>query len=492
MVVVAVVFRSGGGLRIASAAAAVLVCFMLLLGVRNYAAFGEFYIFSPQGAVNLYIGNASFADGKAAVAPPTRYPYDVSADPSEDSITLACRQAALESVGRALSDRELSQYYVRKTFAEIRSDFPGWVGLMLRKTYYFLNSYERSDVKLLPRFIAMHSRVLKLPLLTYSVVLPLGIAGLCLSLWQRKRLAWILAAGVLAYALNAVMFFVVWRFRIPAVPFLIMFSGFAAVEAFESVKGRAWKRAAVIGLLVCATAALSLSRFHEVAEEEWEAHYLINEAALYLKAEEPEEAVRVYHEAIEADPGNARAYFYLGKAYATQGRVSESQEMMDKAMRLNRSYRPFAFLTIGVALEKKGDYRNAASYYEKALEADRTLGLAAFNLGFCMLNLGNMPEAERAFTQAEILCKDDMEALIGIAGAFVKLGQYDRGANLALAVIQRDQQNVEAWYTAGLAREAQGRYAEALGYFENALRLMPRSEEIRQKIQVLRAQRIRG
>jgi tetratricopeptide (TPR) repeat protein len=491
VLVVALAFRAQGGIRIAGVVCSVLLCFMLLLGYRNYAAFGQFYIFSPQGAVNLYIGNASYADGKAAVAPPTRYAYDVAADPTEDSVTLACRQAAIESVGRDLSDRELSRYYVRKTLAEIRDDFPAWLGLILRKSYYFLNSYERSDVRLLPRYIERHSSVLKLPLLTYSMILPLGITGLCVSIWQRKRLAWVLTAGVIAYAVNTVMFFVVWRFRIPAVPFLLMFSGYAVTEVYRAVRGRSWTRTIVIVAFAGALGGLSMSRFWGVRDEEWRAHYLINEAALYLRADRPGEAVRVYREAIDADPANPRSYFYLGKAYATQGLIDESKEMMDKAVRLNPAYRPFAHLALGVALANRGDFRAAASYFEKALEADSNLGLAAFNLGLCMLNLGRPEDAEKAFTRAEILCKDDIGTLVGLARAYIGLGRYEKGLSLAQRALGVDPENAEALYSMGLVLEAEGRYAEALSYFERALRYMPQSLELRQRIHDLRTRQFR-
>ena len=103
------------GLRVVVPMCAVLVAFMLLLGYRNHLAFGEFHVFSPQGAVNFYIGNARYSDGKTPLAPKTKYPYHAAADPSEDSITLACKQAARETTGRDLSDRELSRYYVGQT-----------------------------------------------------------------------------------------------------------------------------------------------------------------------------------------------------------------------------------------------------------------------------------------------------------------------------------------------------------------------------------------
>ncbi len=488
LVVIFALLRLKAGVRFAAALWVPLVAFMLLLGYRNYVAFGEFYILSPQGAVNLYIGNAEYADGKTPVAPPTRYPYHIASEPSEDSIILGCTQAATESVGRELSDRELSSYYVRKTLGEIRNDFAGWSALIFRKIYYFLNTYERSDIKLIPRFIKRHAGLLRLPLVPYAAVMPLGIVGLGLSIIRHRRLAWVVTAGFLAYALNAIMFFVIWRYRLPAVPFLLILAGYAVAEAWRALRTGAYRALGLILIAAIGLGLISVSKFWGVADEEYEVQYLVNEGALFMKAGKYEEATALYLQAIEMDPSNPSSYYFLGKAYATRGLISESKEMMDKAVALNPAYRPFAHVTLGVALANEGHLEAAVDQFEKALDADGGMGLAAYNLGTCLMNLGRNEEAENAFTRAEFLCKEDREALVGIALGYVKIGRHDRGMNLAQTILGEDPHNPEALYAMGLGLEAKGRVAEAVAYFEEALRYMPSSRELQRKIRDLRTQ----
>jgi tetratricopeptide (TPR) repeat protein len=470
------------GLRLVVPMCAVLVAVMLLLGYRNQLAFGEFHVFSPQGAVNFYIGNARFADGKTPVAPKTEYPYHAMADPSEDSITLACKQAAKEATGRDLSDRDLSRYYIGKTIDEIRADFPRWLGLILKKGYYFLNSYERSDMKLIPRFIDRYSSVLKLPMIPYGVIAPLGIVGLGLSILRKRRHAWLIGAGVLAYAANSILFFVIWRYRLPAVPFLAMLAGYCVAEVWASLRARAYKTVIYIAGAAVALGLVSASHFWRITEEDWASQYIANEGALFIKAGRFEEGVELYKEAIAAEPSNPSSYFYLGKAYATRGLIEESKEMMARAVALSSGYRPFAHMTLGVALANAGDFAAAAGEFERALEADGELGLAAFNLGLCLMNSGRHEEAEKAFTRAEFLCRDDSGVLVAIARAYVSMGHDERGIMLAQTVLRDDPHNPEALYAVGLGLEAQGRVPEAIAYFERALRYLPSSQEIRQKI----------
>jgi tetratricopeptide (TPR) repeat protein len=486
LLVVLITMRLRPGVRAAVAILVPLIGLMLALGYRNYLAFGEFHVFSPQGAVNLYIGNAGFADGKTPVGPPTEYPYHITTDPSEDSITLACKQAALEHVGRELSDRELSAYYLRKTVAEIRQDPMRWLGLVLKKTYYFLNTYERSDIKLIPRFIKDHSRILKLPLVSYAVVMPLGIVGLYLAASGRKRPAWIVVAGFLAFALNGVLFFVIWRYRLPAVPFLAILAGYTVSRAWQAMKTRALRLLLVIAAVSVGLGLLSVSRLWGIRDESGEVQYIVNEGAIFMKAGMPEKAIELYREAIEIDPGSPQSYFYMGKAFATQGLIDESKEVMSKAIAISANYRPFAHMTIGVALAEKGDFEAAASEFERALEADSELGLAAYNLGLCAMSLGDYESAEKAFTRAEFLCKEDRGVLVGIAIALIRMGKHDRGLLMAQSLLRDDPRNPDVLYAVGMGLEAVGRTGEAITHYERALRYMPASQEIQKKLRDLK------
>jgi tetratricopeptide (TPR) repeat protein len=392
-------------------------------------------------------------------------------------------------VGRDLPEQELSRYYFRKTFDEIRADVPRWLGLMARKTYFVLNSYERSDIKLVSRVAEKHSRVLRLPLAPFALPMSLGLVGAALALRRRKRLGLLLAAGILAYGVNTVMFFVVWRYRLPAIPFLMVLAGLTVSEFYGALRSRNTRLMLGIGAAVALLFLVSASRLLDVGKEDWGAQYVMNEAALYLQAGDYEKAVEVYGEAIEMEPGNARAYFYLGKAHATEGHIEESKEMMEKAASLNPTYGPYASLTLGVAMANKGLYEPAAEYFAAALEADAGLGLAAFNLGISLMNLGRTGEAIRAFTRAEKLCKENIGTLVAISKAYMRLGDSRKGMALAQTVLANDPRNAEALYVVGLGLEAEGRQAEALGYYETALKYRPGSPEIMQKVRDLRTRR---
>jgi tetratricopeptide (TPR) repeat protein len=485
--VLAVQLRSKRGLRLAATVAIVFAGFLMLLGVRNYSAYDKFFILSPQGAVNLYIGNASFADGKTPVAPPTTYVYGVGLDPGEDSVSEGCRVAARETVGRELPDSDLSDYYMRKTLAEVRSDFPSWAGLMLRKSYYFLSSYERSDIKPVQRFIDRYTNVLKLPLLSYALVMPFGLVGLAVSLWRRKRHALVPAAGLLVWAVLTVGFFVIWRYRLPAVPFMLVLGGYAVYALIHAAMER--KYVAVAAMIACGAALWAVSELNllDVDDEGYLPTHIVNEGALHEAAGRYEEALEMYREASDMEPSDARPYYHMGRVYANKGMAAEARDHMDRAISLNPNYRPFVHATLGIALAKVEKYEEAAAYFEKALDADPRFCLAAYNLGLCQYKLDRREEAVETLILASEVCRDDVAAMVSVSRMLIELGEVDRGIALGRAALEINPRTPEALYAVGLGYEAQGRYGEAVAFFERALRYLPSSKELRDKVQELRS-----
>jgi tetratricopeptide (TPR) repeat protein len=232
---------------------------------------------------------------------------------------------------------------------------------------------------------------------------------------------------------------------------------------------------------------VSLTGFWGIDEEQWRTHYLVNEGALLLKTGRFDDAVETYREAIESDPTDARAHFSLGKPYATHGMLAESKEMMERAVARNGIYEPFAYVTLGAATARAGEYRQAADYFQTALKADSSLGLAAFNLGMCRLSLGETEAAERAFTRAADLCKEDTGVLGSIAAALVGMERYRKGLEIAEYVLRTDPYNREAVLARGIGLEGLGLEEEAINHYRSTLDILPAFPEVRDRLSELEA-----
>jgi uncharacterized SAM-binding protein YcdF (DUF218 family) len=92
---------------------------------------------------------------------------------------------------------------------------------LLRKVLVLLNRFEAAEnhhIRFISRFVAFFS----IPFPSLGLVLPLGIAGMVMSLWRSPK-ARALALIFVAYGITLVAFFTNVRLRLPLLVILILF-----------------------------------------------------------------------------------------------------------------------------------------------------------------------------------------------------------------------------------------------------------------------------
>jgi len=217
------------------------------LAARNALRTGEFIPLTAGAGINFYHGNHPEANGFYQV--PVYRGISLGGTPEEQSINMAA--VASKESGRALSQTEVSNFWLGAGLKYIRGNPGAWAALVWRKFQFFWNAYERANVE----NFYFHRRfrgILSLPLLTFGVVAPLGLLGVFLTRGRWKRL-WLLYGGILAYLSTALAFYVLARYRLSAVVFLIPFAGAACVELFTLACGR---RVAELALSLAALGTL--------------------------------------------------------------------------------------------------------------------------------------------------------------------------------------------------------------------------------------------
>jgi dolichyl-phosphate-mannose-protein mannosyltransferase len=171
-------------------AAAILV--IIPWTIRNYREHGRVILIAAEGGVTFWTGNHPLAPGEG----------DLAANPQLKMSDLEFRAAH-----PGLSAEQLEPLYYRAAFAWIREHPLDWAVLVARKLFYVF-------VPIGPSYLLHSTRYIVLSLLSYGVLVPLGIAGA----WKLRRrspaprtLALFVAAGVL----TALAFMPQERFRIP-------------------------------------------------------------------------------------------------------------------------------------------------------------------------------------------------------------------------------------------------------------------------------------
>jgi len=287
---------------------------------RNLAVGGEPVLIVAGGGAQFYTGNNPEADGTFRI--PSRFPRHEADTPARERRIY--REVAEELAGRPMTPAEVSPFWVGQGLAWIRAHPRDWLALEWRKLSLFFNAAEIWNNRTIT-VAREFSWVLRLPLLSFGVVMPLAVVGVVASARRWRDLVFPYAA-VGVFLASALLFFVISRFRMPAVPVLLVFAAAgvfsladALADALTHARRGAWRRAAALGA-VGAAAVLFVHR-PLVREDLSMAHF--NLANRLLQQERFEPAIAHYWSAIRGAPGYLPAYERLAVAYERSGRYVE-------------------------------------------------------------------------------------------------------------------------------------------------------------------------
>jgi len=227
---------------------------------------GDAVLISTQAGANFYIGNGRGANGMFNVPP------DFSATDADDPVQQreVYARVAQERSGRALKPSEVSAFWLKEGLSMVAAHPLRWMGLVRDKFLLFFNHYEiynSGDFYSAKAF----STVLRLPLPTFGIIGVLGLLGMVASLGERRR-AGLLYAMAATHLLTALLFFVVARYRLPAVPVLAIFAGCAVVRAREALETKDWRRIG-IGFAVLVAASVLVLREPPARMNEYAVHF---------------------------------------------------------------------------------------------------------------------------------------------------------------------------------------------------------------------------
>jgi 4-amino-4-deoxy-L-arabinose transferase-like glycosyltransferase len=204
-------------------AALVVVGAALLLvpmAVRDHVAARRGHA-AALGGIHFYIGTNPHADGEYVVLDGIR--------PDIVGHVVDARREAERRLGHQLTPAEVSHFWFQQGLAFIREHPGRYAMLQLRKLWFALEAGESGSFGDDFEALRPASPVLRMPLVTFGTVLPLGLIGLYTCLRHGPLLMPLFVAGFLASLLP---FFVAGRYRLPLAPAMIVLAavGLADVE----------------------------------------------------------------------------------------------------------------------------------------------------------------------------------------------------------------------------------------------------------------------
>ncbi|MGA9291370.1 MAG: protein kinase [Ignavibacteriaceae bacterium] len=190
-------------------------------------------------------------------------------------------------------------------------------------------------------------------------------------------------------------------------------------------------------------------------------------------------AIRLFHEALNADSQFVYAFAGLGEAYLRRYREVKDIKWIDSAFKFSRMAEdlntdlPIVNITSGLISNEKGNYREASEKFKKAIESDKYnsdayTGLAESYLG---MNLNN--KAELTYKQAIKLKPSYWVGYNNLGFFYYSHSKFDKAVEQFKKVIELTPDNSYGLDNLGAMYMYLEKWSEAKSIFMHILKIKP-------------------
>jgi hypothetical protein len=358
-------------------------CLIFLPGLlRNYWVSGEWVLSNPQFGRLLYsCNNRDNLSGLYNVPPFSR--------PHPEESERDFHREAERRLGRVLSVREVSRYWTKETIRYLHDNPKSVPVLLLNKAKGSIGDHE-IPVNRSFYVEAGFSEVARWPLPTFAFAFSLGLPGLIFGIAKRREVGWLLIP-VATVLITMILFYASSRFRMPAVPFLIIGVGISLVSMFHWLKERSMAK--VTGfMMISVLLFLSSLMASEPRENGTGAFYL---AKAYWEEREFKKSEKIALEGLDRYPGQARFHTLLGMIALSENRLEDALRYNQEAIRIDPRHGD-AYHNLAVTYLVSGRPERAMDYAKTALTL-QTKARFFFTLARAHDELGKKDEALRLF-----------------------------------------------------------------------------------------------
>ena len=361
--------------------------------VHNYFIAKDPVFLSAHSGVNFWIGNNPYATGYP------RFPPGLHAGQQamlQDSII-----TAEEAARRPLKRAEVSVYWSKKANAYIRENFGSWLKLVLIKIRNFWNAFQYDDLSIIT---VLREQGVILPGLKFGLIAALAIPGLLLAAFKFPSSRWV-SAAVFLHMGSLLTVFVTERYRVAAVPGLLLGASFTTWELWErSARGKYHSVATCVAMLLAATWLVSVPQRDpglwalDAYNSGWQA----------LQSNNLPLAKKKLELAYAYVPENSEINFSLGNLHLAQGEHKEAKAFYVATLRLDPRHKG-ALNNLGVLALTEEQWSLAADFFARALELDPRDAKVHYLLAQALLRSGNLEGARHEIFKALELKPDQPE-----------------------------------------------------------------------------------
>jgi len=413
---------------------------------RNYKMEGRFSPLPAQGGLNFYIGNNPEADGSYMHV---RGIPDSPVEQAKASVALA-----EELTGQDMGISEASGYWFERGFRYIAGDPAGYLTLLSRKFLLFLNVGE-IDGNMNYYFARLFMPILRLPLLSFGILAPFALLGLWTVLTEREEKAWPVIIMVAAYLISVLIYYVNSRYRMPAVPFMMLLAGRGILHLSDSFREKSKKTAFYLILILAGGFVVSnIDLYGGRMVKSFTTDYT-NLGMVYMEKGEIHKALRAFEKAVSINPSYAEAYYSRGLAYDNMDMHEEALFDYRKAERLGLISDELHY-NIGLLYFKLGKTKEALREYGKAIGINPRNKKAYNNIGTIYYQSGLLEEAVDSFKRAIDADPRFVDALYNLGNTYFRMERYSEATELYKRTIEV-KDFADARYNLGVSYYRSGR-----------------------------------
>ncbi len=307
--------------------------------IHNYFVAGEPVVFSSHAGINLYVGNQTGATGYPKMPPGVR---SSQAGMLEDAQLVA--EAAEH---RQLTRAEASDFWARQARQAVWENPGAWFALLLTKARNYWNVFQYDDISVVT---ALRAEGIILPGPRFGLIAALGLAGLVLACRAHRRARWV-AAAVGLHFISLIPVFVTERYRIVAVPGLLIGMGVGLVECWRLLADGRWLTA--LGWYFAPLAASVVLVTLPTRDSRLWSLDLANSAKTLLEHGRVDDAGALVQLAYAYNPNGAETNFLLANFWLAKGDQNQAKKFYWQTLNLDPNHAR-AWNNSGVmALEEK-------------------------------------------------------------------------------------------------------------------------------------------
>ena len=199
---------------------------------------------------------------------------------------------------------------------------------------------------------------------------------------------------------------------------------------------------------------------------------MIAQAVEALNAGDLAKAAQLYLQVLSADPGDAKLRVALSVALIGQALYAEAKTHLNRAI-LQAPGNADAYYFLGRIARQQGDLPGAIALYNEALDLKPDFEAAFNDLAATHLAAGDKELAERVLLRAVSVCNQSAVLQFELGVLYANKNQFARAEACYRCALLIQPGFGEAHRNLGVALQSQGRIAEAIISFEHAISSEP-------------------